>query len=155
MVDKEFRIHERAGDLFLFSFESVRDRNKVLRGRVWCYDRAPVCFAEYDGVKPLHEVQFKHLRVWARVSGIPPLYEESENLTLIGNLLGGFLDYDKEFKKGLNRIFFSHDVSKPILLERKVYLDVGVEPILQFHFEHLQGRCSQCGLVTHTGIACA
>ncbi|KAM5557576.1 hypothetical protein ABKV19_024782 [Rosa sericea] len=101
------------------------------------------------------EAQFKHLRVWVRISGIPPLYEEPENFTLIGNLLGDFLDYDKkEFKKGVIWIFFTHDISKPFLLERKVFLDAGVEPVLQFQFEHLKGRCSQCGLVTHAGIPC-
>ena len=34
MVDKEFRIQQRAGDLFLFSFEYVRDRNKPGRSLV-------------------------------------------------------------------------------------------------------------------------
>ncbi|MDD0148528.1 DUF4283 domain-containing protein, partial [Shigella flexneri] len=74
MVDKNFRVQEKVGDVFLFSFELIRDRNKVLRGGlVWYFDRAPVCFEEYDGIKPLHEAQLKHLRVWVRVSGIPPL----------------------------------------------------------------------------------
>ncbi|PRQ55096.1 hypothetical protein RchiOBHm_Chr1g0320861 [Rosa chinensis] len=155
LVDKEFRVQERADNHFLFSFGSVRDRNKVLKGGVWCYDHAPVCLEEYDGVLSIGDVPMKHIRIWVRVSGIPPLYEEPDNLILVGNLLGGYLDYDKkEFRKGIVRILFSHDISKPVLLERRVFLATGVEPTLKFQFEHLKGRCSQCGLITHSGEKC-
>ncbi|PRQ48309.1 hypothetical protein RchiOBHm_Chr2g0109251 [Rosa chinensis] len=97
----------------------------------------------------------KHVHIWVRVSGIPPLYEEPDNFTLIGNLLGGFLDYDKkELWKGVIRIFFLHDISKPILFERIIFLVIGVEPLLKFQFEYLKGKCSQCGLITHSGAKC-
>ncbi|XP_062020791.1 uncharacterized protein LOC133737199 [Rosa rugosa] len=155
MVERDFRVQEMENNLFLFSFESIRDQNKVLIGGVWCFDRALVCLEEYDGVLPITEVSMKHVRIWVRVSGIPSLYEEPDNFTLIGNLLGGFLDYDKkEFRKGIIRIFFLHDISKPILLERRIFSAKGIELLLKFQFEHHKGRCSQCGLITHSGAKC-
>ena len=157
VVSRSFQIQERTIGLFLFSFESERDRKKVLRGGVWCFDRVPVCFAAYDGIAPMASIPIKSLLMWVVVSEIPPLYEEPENFRLIGNLLGGFVDYDSEEKKknGIVKILFQHDLSKSILLERKIMLDVGIEPVLRFEFLHLQGRCSKCGLVTHVGAPCA
>ncbi|KAL6145107.1 hypothetical protein ACLB2K_055795 [Fragaria x ananassa] len=68
----------------------------VLKGGAWCFDRTPVCLEIYDDIRPLVEVPMKHVRFWTRVTCIPPLYEEPDNLRLVGNLLGGFIDYDKK-----------------------------------------------------------
>lgn len=86
---------------------------------------------------------------------IPPRYEVPKNFKLIGNLLGGYIDYDKtEFKKGVVCILFSQDISKLVLMERFVFLEEGAEPLLQFSYDHLKSRCSLCGLVTHVGARC-
>ncbi|KAL6181659.1 hypothetical protein ACLB2K_048309 [Fragaria x ananassa] len=41
------------------------------------------------------DVPMRHVRMWVIVSLIPPRYEEPDNLRSIGNLLGGYLDYDR------------------------------------------------------------
>ena len=129
VVSRSFQIQERTAGVFLFSFENERDRRKVLRGGVWCFDRAPVWFAPYDGIAPMASIPIKFILMWVVVTEIPPLYDESSNFRLIGNLLGGFEDYDiDEYKKNrVVKILFLHDLSKPILLDRKVMLDAGVE----------------------------
>ncbi|KAL6178069.1 hypothetical protein ACLB2K_049589 [Fragaria x ananassa] len=97
----------------------------------------------------------KHVHFWTRVFGIPTLYEEPDNLRLIGNLLGGYIDYDnKEFLWGKMRILFTHDISKPLLPERCVFLSQSIEPSLKFQYERLQGRCSICNLITHACVWC-
>ncbi|KAK9907816.1 hypothetical protein M0R45_000511 [Rubus argutus] len=73
---------------------------------------------------------------------------------MIGDLLGGFLDYDKPlFSKGIVRIFIRHDLSKPILLKRVLMFDPRAEPMLTFAYKHLVGHCKFCGLITHVGHA--
>lgn len=89
MVGHQFRVQEKAENLFLFSFDSVRDRNKVLRGGVWCFGHAPVALEIYDGICPFAQVPMKHVLMWVRVTGIPPLSEVPRNFQLVGNLLGG------------------------------------------------------------------
>ncbi|KAL6146486.1 hypothetical protein ACLB2K_057165 [Fragaria x ananassa] len=132
VVQRNFRIQER-GDLFLVSFESEKDRTKVLKGGAWCFDRAPVCLKMYDGITPMTDVPMRHVRMWVIVSLIPPWYEEPDNLRLIGNLLEGYLDYDRtEFRKGVMKILFTHEIHKPLLLE----------------------RCSVCNMITHAGEKC-
>jgi hypothetical protein len=75
---------------------------------------------------------------------------------LIGDVLGGFLDYNKAlFKQGVVRIFLLNDVSKPIFLPRAIRLVEGVEPLLHFTFEHLVGRCKRCDLFSHIGEQCS
>ncbi|KAK9922557.1 hypothetical protein M0R45_031018 [Rubus argutus] len=86
---------QEKGDLFLFPIDSVRDKRKVLRGGAWSFDKAPVILKDYDGMLTLADVAMKHLRFWVKVKGISPAFEELTNFKLIGDLLGGYLDYDK------------------------------------------------------------
>lgn len=44
----------------------------------------------------MNAVQIRHVCYWVKIEGIPPMFEEPENLKLIGDLLRGFLDYDKD-----------------------------------------------------------
>ena len=57
-----FRIQER-GDLFLVSFESEKDKKKVLKGGAWCFDRVPVWIEVYDEITPMAEVPMCHVRM--------------------------------------------------------------------------------------------
>ncbi|KAL6184092.1 hypothetical protein ACLB2K_045496 [Fragaria x ananassa] len=84
MVERQFRVQERAENLFLFSFDSVRDCNKVLRGGVWYFGRTPVALEIYDGICPFVQVPMKHVLMWVRVTGIPPLSEVPRNFQLVG-----------------------------------------------------------------------
>lgn len=143
-------------DLFLFSFDSVRDKRKVLRGGAWSFDKAPVILEDYDGMLPLADVPMRHLRFWVKVEGISPAFEEPANFKLIGDLLGGFLDYDKRMlQQGIVRLFIQHDISKPVFLSRAVKFMEGVEALLKFTFEHLVGRCKKCSLLSHVGEPCS
>ncbi|KAK9911859.1 hypothetical protein M0R45_035742 [Rubus argutus] len=133
ILEKKVKVQEK-GTRFLFSFESFRDKKKVLRVPMW------------------------HVRYWVKIEGIPPAIEEPENFKLIGDLLRGFLDYDKAlFKQGVVRVFLQYDVSIPIFLSIVIRLVEGVKPLLHFTFEHLVGRCKickHCGLISHIGEQC-
>ncbi|KAL6198457.1 hypothetical protein ACLB2K_028246 [Fragaria x ananassa] len=145
----------RSGDHFLVSFEFEKDRTKVMRGGAWCFDRAPVCLKVYDGITPMADFPMCHVRMWVIISFIPPRYEEPYNLRLIRNLLGGYLDYDcTEFRKGVMKILFTHDIYKPVVLERQIHLDPGVEPMLKYNFLHLLGRCLVYNMTTHAREKC-
>ncbi|KAK9938895.1 hypothetical protein M0R45_015607 [Rubus argutus] len=92
--------------------------------------------------------------IYVNIKDICPANEEPTNFKMIGDLLGGFLDYDKPlFSKGIVRIFIWHDLSKPILLKRVLMFDPRVEPMLTFAYKHLVGHCKFCGLITHVGHA--
>jgi hypothetical protein len=155
ILEKRVRVQAK-GDLFLFSFDSVRDKRKVLRGGAWSFDKAPVILEDYDGLLPLADVPLRHLRFWVKVEGISPAFEEPANFRLIGDLLGGYLDYDKlMLRQGTVRLFIQHDISKPIFLSRVVKFMEGVEVLLKFTFEHLVGRCKRCFLLSHVGEQCS
>ncbi|KAK9901849.1 hypothetical protein M0R45_001908 [Rubus argutus] len=107
------------------------DSSLVLRGGAWSFGKAPVILEEYDGMLPLVAVPMRHLRFWVKVEGISPTFEEPVNFKLIGDLLGGYLDYDK------------------------MMLRQGVEALLKFTYEHLIGRCKKCSLLSHVGEQCS
>lgn len=154
-LEKRVRVQEK-GDLLLFSFDSERDKRKVLRGGAWSFDKAPVILEDYDGMASLVEAHLRHIRFWVKVEGISPAFEEPANFRLIGDLLGGYLDYDKmKFRQGIVRLFIQHDISKPVFLSRVVKFMEGVESLLKFTFEHLVGRCKKCFLISHVGEPCS
>lgn len=36
---------------FLFSFDNLQDKKKVLRRGAWSFEKAPVCLEDYNGQK--------------------------------------------------------------------------------------------------------
>ncbi|KAL6185897.1 hypothetical protein ACLB2K_042019 [Fragaria x ananassa] len=88
VVQRNFRIQER-GDLFLVSFESKKDRTKILKGGAWCFDCAPVCLEVYDGITPMTDVPMSHVRMWVIVSLIPPRCFVCNMITHVGEKCDG------------------------------------------------------------------
>ncbi|KAL6201479.1 hypothetical protein ACLB2K_025193 [Fragaria x ananassa] len=109
----------------------------------------------YDGITPMADFPMRYVRMWVIISLIPPQYKEPYNLRFISNLLGEYLDYDCiEFRKGVMKILFTHDIYKPVLLERQIHLDPGVEPMLNFNFLHLLGTCFVYNMTTRPREKC-
>lgn len=61
ILEKKVKVQEK-GTRFLFSFESFRDKKKVLRGGAWSFDKAPVILEDYDGIIPITVVSLRHVR---------------------------------------------------------------------------------------------
>lgn len=48
---RRWRFKRKKIGTFLFSFDNLWDKNKVLRGGAWSFDKAPVCLENYNGLK--------------------------------------------------------------------------------------------------------
>lgn len=104
-MEEKVKVQQK-GDRLLFSFESPQDKKKVFRGGAWSFDKTSVILEDYDGIIPVTAVPMRHVQYWVKIEGIPLAFEEPYNFKLIGDLLGGFLDYDKDlFKQGVVLIF--------------------------------------------------
>ncbi|XP_024155768.1 uncharacterized protein LOC112163723 [Rosa chinensis] len=144
------------GDRFLFTLTDPTDRNRILRGGPWGFDRAPVVLAPYDGVGAIKDVPLSTIAFWIKVRGLPPDFHTDRCLRRIGSALGRFLQKDiTEFGEGRIRIRVEMDLLQPVIFRCCFTVDDGVDVDLDFFFENLYGRCQDCGLLTHVGLPCA
>lgn len=58
-------------NLWLFEFSEEGDRNRVLEGRPWSYDRTLLIVNEYDGKTPPSQLTFTHSPIWVQVHDMP------------------------------------------------------------------------------------
>jgi hypothetical protein len=59
--------------IWLFEFSDAGDRDKVLLGRPWLFDRNLIVLNEFDGVTPPSQISFTHSPFWVHVQDLPLL----------------------------------------------------------------------------------
>ncbi|XP_024155844.1 uncharacterized protein LOC112163820 [Rosa chinensis] len=81
-------------DRFLFTLSDPTDRNQILRGGIWGFDRAPVVLAPYDGVGAIKDVPLTNLNFWIKLRGLPSTFHTDRCLHRIGSAMGRFVQKD-------------------------------------------------------------
>ncbi|KAL6227843.1 hypothetical protein ACLB2K_001799 [Fragaria x ananassa] len=94
ILERNFQIQERPNNIFIISFDLIKDRNKVLRGGLWWYQQVPIVIQLYDGVKSIKNLAMDSLFFWVRIQNIPPTYEILENFLGIASVAGRYIGYD-------------------------------------------------------------
>ena len=89
-------------NLYQIQFYHWRDKQKVLLGQPWHFDKFPLLLEEFDKVvKPSDLVIFK-LPLWARFYDIPFRDRGNDaNAKTLGNKIGEFLDAAKSSRYGM------------------------------------------------------
>ena len=104
ILERKFQIQERPNNIFIISFDLIKDRDKVLRGGPWWYQQVPVVIQLYDGVKSIKSLAMDSLFFWVRIQNILPKYEIPENFPGITSVAGRYIEYDDKLfirsKKG-------------------------------------------------------
>ena len=113
-------------NLWLFKFEEEDDKNRVLTGRPWSYDRHMLVLNEFHGHCPPSQMVFLHSLVWVQVYGMPLLCMTKGIGSKIGASLGELEEVDVA-GDGLGwsrclRIRVSIDLSKPLERGRALVL---------------------------------
>jgi hypothetical protein len=58
-------------NLWLFEFDDEKDRNKVLEGRLWSYDRTALIIEAIEGKKPPSQMKLHHDPIWIQIHDMP------------------------------------------------------------------------------------
>ncbi|GLT77192.1 hypothetical protein SLA2020_488010 [Shorea laevis] len=66
VVFKEVQHH-----LWIFEFSEIIDKEKVLSGRPWLFDRYLLVIHEFDGITPPAQIAFTHSPFWVQLHGMP------------------------------------------------------------------------------------
>ncbi|KAL6129023.1 hypothetical protein ACLB2K_072376 [Fragaria x ananassa] len=154
ILERKFQIQERPNNIFIISFDLIKDRNKVLRGGPWWYQQVPIMIQLYDGVKSI--LAMDSLFFWVCFKNIPPKYEIPENFPSIASVPGRYIEYDdKLFMQSKKvRVRVEKKLSDPILTSKNIKLATNAEEQIDFYFENCLSICDACNLVFHENGKC-
>uniref|UniRef100_A0A2N9GZI9 Reverse transcriptase domain-containing protein n=1 Tax=Fagus sylvatica TaxID=28930 RepID=A0A2N9GZI9_FAGSY len=128
-TDHGFTIRDMNENRLVFIFEDEADRERVMMGEPWAYDKHLVVFQRIEEEEAIDDVVFQETSLW-------PENEASAD--------GGHA----------MRIRIRLDVTKPLSRGRKARLEQGRETWISFKYERLPNFCYWCGLLSHSEKDC-
>ncbi|XP_024172097.1 uncharacterized protein LOC112178132 [Rosa chinensis] len=153
--ERGFKIQDRPQNRFVISFDLKKDKNKVLKGGTWYFNKAPVILQDYDGLSPLQAIKMETLLFWVKITNIPPALEVKETIMNVASIVGS-LEIDQKLFDITSkiRVHVAHEITRPFLLKKTLKLAPGVIEEISFFFENLIGRCHKCNLIFHENGTC-
>ncbi|XP_042990668.1 uncharacterized protein LOC122317666 [Carya illinoinensis] len=144
-------------NVYLIEFQLVSDKEKVLLGRPWSFDRHLVCMKEFEGLLSLSEVRFDSEPFWIQVHNLPFAGMSKEMGILVGSVIGRVLEVETNTEGygwgGYLRIKAEVNVTKALVRGR--FLKSGSKQSwLSFKYERLPMFCFKCGRFVHEQGSC-
>ncbi|XP_042968938.1 uncharacterized protein LOC122301595 [Carya illinoinensis] len=147
------------GDLsFLIEFQWLSDKEKVLSGRPWFFDRHLLALVEVDEAVSIVGVQFNYEPFWVQLHNLPLAAMTEAVGEEFGSSIGHVIRVEAE-SDGLAwgrclRVRVAVDLHKPSLRGR--WLQYGDNQYwISFKYERLQSFCFNCGVLCHKGRGCS
>jgi hypothetical protein len=148
---------ELQDNCWLFEFSGESDRQRVMAGRPWSYDRVALVLIDFDGQTALSQMDFMHTPIWVQVHDMPLLCMNRSVGVKIGASLGTVEDVDVAGDGAgwgsCLRLRVVINLGKP--MERGRALEFGGKSHwVSFKYEKLPLCCFQCGRVVHGRHGC-
>jgi hypothetical protein len=156
-IDGEVAFKEVQPNVWMFEFSQEEDKQHVLAGRPWSFDRFILALFEFDGSIPSSQWDFTTSPFWIQVHDMPPICMTKAIGTKIGESLGTLEEVDVEGEgvewSSVLRIRVIIDLQKP--LERGRALTIaGKAYWVSFQYENLPVFCFNCGRIVHENSGC-
>ncbi|CAO2821304.1 unnamed protein product [Amaranthus hypochondriacus] len=140
-------------NLFQFQFYHWKDKERVLAGQPWHFDRNAIILSNLDHVTKPSELLFFHLPMWARFYDVPFKGRMHEaNAKMMGDKVGQFISMEQEDYSGLEksmRIRVLIDVRHPLKTQVNLRMREGDICKVQVRYENLPNICFNCGRLGH------
>lgn len=111
-------------NVFFFQFHHWKDKEKVMEGQAWHFERHTLALSDINGEERLSEMNLHIAPFWVRVYDLPFVGRSNDaNARKIGNKVGAYIGMDTSDVVGINkslRIRTMVDLRKP--LEKEVRL---------------------------------
>ncbi|XP_062028351.1 uncharacterized protein LOC133744227 [Rosa rugosa] len=156
VLEQGFKVQDRSQNRFVIAFDLRKDKNKVIKGGPWYFNRAPIIMQDYDGLSSLQSINLNTLYFWVKITNIPLAFEVKETIINVASIAGRFLEFDRRLfdTTGTIRVHVAHDITKPFFLKKTIKLAPGVIEEITFFYENLIGRCRKCNLIFHEAGTC-
>jgi hypothetical protein len=139
-------------NLFLIDFEDECDKIRVMEGRPWTFDGNLVSLADFDGIKPVAELEFEKVAFWVRMYNLPLACMSKAMGLRIGASMGEVLEVDVD-DEGVGwgeylRVRIVLDLTKPLSRGRRLKLcDRSIW--ITFKYEKIPHFCFNFGVIQH------
>ncbi|XP_042939372.1 uncharacterized protein LOC122274396 [Carya illinoinensis] len=128
---------------FMLECEKEIDKQKILQGRPWNFDRNLIGIQDIDSSLPPSEVSFSHEPFWVQIHNVPFAGMTAEYGKQIGSSVGKVLSVEVD-KVGQS---WGRCLGKWLQVgERRTWA--------AFKYERLQNFCFMCGVIMHQGRGC-
>ncbi|KAK3194243.1 hypothetical protein Dsin_025553 [Dipteronia sinensis] len=146
-------------NVFTFYFSTLEDRQRILKGGPWSFDRAIILFEKSAGVGEIRDMGFKFVDFWVQIHNIPLLYLTEEIGLFLGNMIGVVHDVDLgavvDGASHFLRIRVTIEVDQP--LQRCLLVDLldnGKITTMILRYEMLMDYCFRCDRIGHVMDEC-
>ncbi|XP_041001644.1 uncharacterized protein LOC121247347 [Juglans microcarpa x Juglans regia] len=142
---------------FLIEFQKIRDKEKVLSGRPWFFDRHLLTMMEVDDKESIDALQFRFEPFWIQLHNLPLSVMTKGFGEQFAEAIGLVIRVDAEedgraWGRCL-RVRVAVDLNKPLLRGKWLKLD-DKQHWVAFKYERLQNFCFHCGVLNHKGKGC-
>ncbi|XP_042980067.1 uncharacterized protein LOC122310252 [Carya illinoinensis] len=142
---------------FLLEFQLLSDKQKVLHGRPWSFDRHLICLKDFESDLSPNEVQFITEPFWVQAHNLPFAGMNRQLGEKIGEAIGKVhtVEVDEQGHSwgSYLRLKVDVDVTKPLVRGRMVNSG-GKQLWSHFKYERLPNFCFKCGLFKHANGKC-
>jgi hypothetical protein len=157
-TDHGFTIRDMNDNKLVFVFEDEADRERVMMGEPWAYDKHLVILKRIEEDEAIEEVEFRETSFWVQLHGLPVRRMNHEVANALGSSLGK-IDRVSEGEANAEggmamRIRVSMDVTKPLCRGRKTRIEKGREMWISFKYERLPNFCYWCRHVSQSDKDC-
>uniref|UniRef100_A0A2N9ICC4 CCHC-type domain-containing protein n=1 Tax=Fagus sylvatica TaxID=28930 RepID=A0A2N9ICC4_FAGSY len=157
-TDHGFTVRDMNDNILVFAFEDEADRERVMLGEPWAYDKHLVVLQRVEEDEAIAEVEFKYTSFWVQLHGIPVRRMNHEVASILGSFLGQIIHVsdggDSAAGGQAMRIRVRVDITKQLCRGRRAQLEKNKEIWISFKYERLPNFCYWCGLLTHTEKDC-
>jgi hypothetical protein len=157
-IDGEVVFKEVQPNVWMFEFSQEGDKQHVLAGRPWSFDRFILALSEFDGSIPSSQWDFTTSPFWIQVHDMPLICMTKAIGSKIGEFLGILEEVDIEGEgvewSSVLRIRVIIDLQKP--LERGRALTIaGKAHWVSFQYENLSVFCFNYGRIVYENSGCS
>uniref|UniRef100_A0A2N9I833 Reverse transcriptase domain-containing protein n=1 Tax=Fagus sylvatica TaxID=28930 RepID=A0A2N9I833_FAGSY len=157
-TDHGFTIRDMNENRLVFVFEDEADRERVMMGEPWAYDKYLIILQRIEEEEAIEDVVFRETSLWVQLHGLPIRKMNLE----VANTLVSSLGRVEQISNGdtnadggqAMRIRVRLDVTKPLCRGRKARLEKGHETWIFFKYERLPNFCYWCGLLSNSDKDC-
>ncbi|OMO49946.1 hypothetical protein CCACVL1_30745 [Corchorus capsularis] len=152
------RVQEVGDKMFLFQFDRMGERDRVLLQQPWSFNKALMVLQEFDGSVLPEDVDLDWCSFWVQIHGLPMAYMTEKTAMSIGKVAGiveeiGMDDGKVGWGKIL-RVRTSLNVHRRLKRGTKINLPESGQKVVTFKYERLPNFCYFCGCLSHHESEC-
>ena len=138
---------------FVVQFYHWRDKNRVLEGQPWHFDKHAIILGDIEGDTKPSDMELFSLPMWVRIYNLPFKGRMNvKNIEAIGKKIGSFVKVDNSGSLGIDkslRMRVLVDVRKALTKKVKVKMRGGEEEFFEVKYEKPPLYGYYCGKIGH------